>query len=189
MENWRPIAGFAYEVSDQGQVRSMPRKVKTSSGRGSGSSKGKTLKGRANQRGHLRIYLCGDGVSKEVSVSRLVATCFIPNPERLPFVWHKDFNRANSAASNLEWCSNNTNSRKALEAGRFTALASPGRAKALNSETASATYTLRADGMSFREIATILDVSIEAAMNVCHARTWQHDSRPTLANARAPRIK
>ncbi|WP_422823704.1 NUMOD4 domain-containing protein [Variovorax rhizosphaerae] len=183
MEKWKLVAGFAYEVSDMGQVRSMPRKVETSSGRGPSSVKGTILRGRPNQRGHLRVCLWGDGVPRDALVSRLVATCFVPNPDGLPVVRHKDFNRANNAASNLEWCSNSTSLRKAREAGRFTALVSPTRAKTMSAETASVAYTLRVDGMTFQEIATILDVSKEAVMRVCHARSWQHLSRPTLARA------
>ena len=74
----------------------------------------------------------------------------------LPFVRHEHFNRANNAASNLEWCSDRTNPRKAQNAGRFTAPVSPTRAKTLHAETASVAYTLRVAGMTFREIATIL---------------------------------
>ncbi|MDM0117279.1 NUMOD4 domain-containing protein [Variovorax sp. J22R133] len=196
MEKWKPIAGFAYEVSNQGRVRSIARKMVTASGRGSGSVRGRILKGRPNQRGHLRVCLCGDGVTREVSVSRLVATCFVANPGGLPFVRHKDFNRANNDASNLEWCSNSTSLRKAIEAGRFTALVSPARARTLQAETASMAYTLRLAGLTFREIAAMLDIGTEAAMKVCHARAWKHESRPTLArkstrrrkNSRASRV-
>src|ERR1700712_1756730 len=102
MEKWEPIAGFAYEVSNLGRVRSLPRKVETSSGRGSGSNKGRILKGRPNQRGHLRVYLCSEGATKEVLVSRLVATSFVANPKKLPLVRHKDFDRGNNTATNLE---------------------------------------------------------------------------------------
>lgn len=38
------------------------------------------------------------------SVHRLVAKAFIPNPNDLPEVNHKDENPLNCKASNLEWC-------------------------------------------------------------------------------------
>src|SRR5690242_5742447 len=118
-ERWKPVVGFPYEVSNHGQVRSMPRK--RPAGRGPRSVKGRLLKGRPNGRGHLRVQFCVDGVVQEFLVSRLVATYFIPNPHSLPMVRHKDFDRANNAASNLQWCDHGENIERAVEAGRFTA--------------------------------------------------------------------
>jgi len=41
---------------------------------------------------------------KRVTIHRLVALAFIPNPDNLPQVNHKDENPRNNRADNLEWC-------------------------------------------------------------------------------------
>ncbi len=46
----------------------------------------------------------GNGYVKRMTVHRLVASAFIPNPNNLPQVNHKDENSLNNNANNLEWC-------------------------------------------------------------------------------------
>ena len=49
----------------------------------------------------------GEGVNlhgKRVKIAYLVARAFVPNPECRKWVRHKDGDRTNNAASNLEWC-------------------------------------------------------------------------------------
>lgn len=45
-----------------------------------------------------------EGKTKSIRIHRLVAKAFIPNPDNLPEVNHKDENKLNNNASNLEWC-------------------------------------------------------------------------------------
>lgn len=61
----------------------------------------KYLKPEQLKNGYLRVELQG----KKYLVHRLVADTYIPNPDNLPCVNHKDHNRANNDVSNLEWCS------------------------------------------------------------------------------------
>lgn len=55
-------------------------------------------------RGYLRVRLYKDGISKQFFVHRLVAEAFLPNPQNLPQINHKDENKKNNCADNLEWC-------------------------------------------------------------------------------------
>lgn len=61
----------------------------------------KYLKPRYTQKGYARVHL---GLNTDYYVHRLVAETFIPNPDNLPFVNHKDENKRNNKAVNLEWC-------------------------------------------------------------------------------------
>lgn len=90
-EIWRMIPGYEglYEVSNFGRVRSFLR--------------GKIRK-LSNENGYMRIILYKNGSIKKFNVHRLVAMAFIPNPDNLPCINHKDENKSNNHVDNLEWC-------------------------------------------------------------------------------------
>lgn len=48
-----------------------------------------------------------------------IAKAFIPNPDNLPCVNHKDENKLNNCADNLEWCTYKYNSNYGTRAERF----------------------------------------------------------------------
>ena len=102
MEKWKEIAGYEgiYEVSDLGRVKSLNYNH---------TSKEKILKQHNNTHGYLKVMLCKDGHGKTISVHRLVAEAFIPNPNNLETINHKDEVKTNNAVSNLEWMSREDN--------------------------------------------------------------------------------
>lgn len=57
--------------------------------------------------------------SRSIGVHILVAKAFIPNPNNLPEVNHKDFNRQNPKVDNLEWISHSDNVGYSRKAGRY----------------------------------------------------------------------
>lgn len=59
---------------------------------------------------YLLVGIIDDsGQRKKVLVHRLVAICYIPNPNNLPEVNHKDRNTQNPSKENLEWCTRKEN--------------------------------------------------------------------------------
>ena len=62
-----------------------------------------------NYNGYLGVCLSNDKERKKFYVHRLVAQTFIPNPNNLPQVNHKDENKQNNHVSNLEWCTSKYN--------------------------------------------------------------------------------
>lgn len=64
---------------------------------------------------YLYVKLCCKNVAKSYSVHRLVALAWIPNPENLPEVNHKDGDKTNNHRTNLEWVSRSQNKRHAFE--------------------------------------------------------------------------
>jgi hypothetical protein len=70
------------------------------------------LKQQLNHKGYFRVRLKQKGYSKRnryFFIHRLVALTFIPNPDNLPQVNHKDENKLNNNINNLEWCDNKYN--------------------------------------------------------------------------------
>lgn len=94
-EIWRDIVGFEgeYEVSSKGRVRNL----KT----------GRILGGGYDSSGYRFVNLKG----KQISVHRLTALTFIPNPHSLPQVDHLDEVKTNNNVSNLRWVSASENQR------------------------------------------------------------------------------
>lgn len=54
--------------------------------------------------GYKYVQLHKDGKTRMIQVHRLVAMAYIPNPEKLPCVNHKDEDKLNNNVGNLEWC-------------------------------------------------------------------------------------
>lgn len=132
-EIWRDVKDFEglYQVSNLGRVRSLDKVVRRPDG-GSYPIKGRIM-GQFELRGHyLQVHLSKDGKKKDMKVHRLVAMAFIPNPDNLPQINHKDYNRQNNRLENLEWCDAKYNSNysachrhKTLPRGKDNKLAKP----------------------------------------------------------------
>lgn len=103
-EIWKPIVGFEgyYEVSSFGNVRSVDRYVVNN--KGLRLIKGQIIKQTKQKNGYLYVGLYKKQKHKLIRVHRLVAEAFIPNPNNLPFINHRDENPLNNIVENLEWC-------------------------------------------------------------------------------------
>lgn len=105
---WKPIKGYEeYQISNRGTIIS-PR--------------GRVLKSTLNNRGYLTVKLR----QHTCNTHRLVAETFLPNPDNLPQVNHKDEVKThnyihinpngsvNPEKSNLEWCTAEYNTEYSL---------------------------------------------------------------------------
>ena len=137
-EIWKDVKGFEgrYQVSNLGRVRSLdwPR------------HKGRVLKQIYGKRwGYYVVHLAhADGYIKYTTVHRLVAIAFIPNPDNLPEVNHKDENKLNNVVcfnpdgsldiehTNLEWCTGLYNLRYGTRVERIQKLVVEPRMRPVN---------------------------------------------------------
>jgi hypothetical protein len=69
---------------------------------------------------YLQVSLWKNNRGKNFYVHRLVAEAFIPNPNNLPMVNHKDGNKLNNHVSNLEWVVSSENAQHAVDTGLKT---------------------------------------------------------------------
>lgn len=91
-EQWRKIKDHPhYLVSNKGNVYS--------------EYKGGLLKQMKDAYGYSQVNLN----RRSKKVHRLVAEAFIPNPDKLPEVNHKDEDKNNNQVDNLEWCTSKYN--------------------------------------------------------------------------------
>lgn len=102
-EIWKDVVGFEgkYQVSNLGNVRSLNYKRLRII---------KEISSAKERDGYLYVTLySGHCKQHHKKVHRLVAEAFIPNPEKLPEVNHKDESKKNNRLNNLEWCTSKYN--------------------------------------------------------------------------------
>lgn len=130
---WKDIKGWEdyYEVSDQGEVRNKLTQ--------------NILIGDINNCGYYRVCLYNKNhvpPKQRFFRHRLVAEHFIPNPQKLEQINHKDSNKANNTVDNLEWCSPRENTIHSILNGKanykykpFIAIFENGQEKQYNTTT------------------------------------------------------
>lgn len=88
-EIWKPTQYNNYEVSNKGRVRNKTTKL--------------ILSPCKNKQGYLQVGIMDNGHHISRRIHRLVAIAFIKNPFNKETVNHKDGNKLNNNADNLEW--------------------------------------------------------------------------------------
>lgn len=105
-EIWKDVIGYEglYQVSNRGRIKSLAK-----GGSGNKTMEEHILKLQVHRCGsnyaRLQVRMHKNGKGKTVSVHRLVASNFIPNPDNKPHVDHIDTNPFNNGVPNLRWVS------------------------------------------------------------------------------------
>lgn len=102
-EEWKTINidKFTVNVSNMGRIR----------------NKYGCTYGSGQDNYYKRIKINFKGKSTTIAVHRLVAKAFVPNPDNKEFVNHKDGNKINNKADNLEWVTISENVKHAIDTG------------------------------------------------------------------------
>ena len=110
------------------------------------------LKRRVNNDGYLRVALSKNGKVKQFLVHRLLAEAYIPNPDNLPQVNHKDECKTNNCLQNLEWCNAKYNANYGTRNERY--------------KKPILQFDLK--GNFIREWPSATDVGKEVKSHICH---------------------
>ena len=112
-EVWCDVNGYEglYQVSNLGNVMSLPRQVRQGKYGKTRTAGGKLMNPTDNGNGYLIVALRSGGNRKSFYIHRLVAEHFVSNICDGDCVNHKDYDKRNNRADNLEWCSQQQNIR------------------------------------------------------------------------------
>ena len=160
-EQWKSLNNYGglIEVSTFGRVRRV-------------QGKANVLKPRLDKGGYLYVHIRISelGINKMVKVHRLVAEAFIPNPDNLPIINHKNEIKTDNRIENLEWCTHkyNVNYGTGLERRAYNSRNQPHRSCPILQ------YSLNGEFIqefpSFKEVQRYLGKSYRNIWDVCNGK-------------------
>lgn len=159
MGDWVVIPEFPrYSVSSDGRIRGI---------------RCGDLKPGLNRDGYLHVCLRHEGVKKTVAIHGLIARAFI-GPRRIGYVVnHKNGNKADPRAENLEYVTPSANNIHASENGLGIRGEKNGYAKLTESQ-AGRIKELAKFGYTNRELAEEYGVSVSTVHLIRHGKRWGH---------------
>lgn len=171
-EEWKPVTGWGglYEVSNFGQVRSVPRMATAGFG-GNRKTGGNLLKAFASSVGYLAVNFTGpDGRRKQANIHRLVLEAFVGPCRNGLEACHGDGNRMNAALSNLRWDTRKSNHADKAKHGTAQRGEKHGNAIFKDAEVAH----IRAERMTVSQVVSLYGCHKGTAKKIISRETWRH---------------
>lgn len=165
MEIWKDIEKYEghYQASDLGRIKSLQRIVPH--GKKGTQVVGEKILRPSIKKGYKCVILCKEDVKKFHQVHILIATAFVENPDNKPFVNHKDGEKLNCVARNLEWNTSLENRHHASAMG-------------LLGKKLTITEVLKirelASTMKCTELAIIFKVNKSTIKGIKYRKIWVH---------------
>lgn len=176
IESWKDIDGYngLYQVSDQGRIKSFRRWKRA------GQPDEYILKPSLANNGYLQVTLYTGNSRRKFLVHRIVASAFVANPNNYTCINHKDENRLNNAADNLEWCTIAYNNNYGTAKFRAMITASKPVEQYLVSGQFLARYVCTAVAAEITGIPkSVIKSCCIGECNTGHGFVWRYSSLPT----------
>lgn len=177
-EVWASIYGFEkyYQISSLGRVKAMRRYKERGTQRF--WTKEKLLNPKPDGRGYKRVLLYGD-ISEtpiRISIHRLVAEAFIPNPENKPQINHINGIKTDNGINNLEWCTSQENLYHAYASGLNIRARGErvGISRLKEKQVVKIRKIYQSGKYTQLEVANMFGVSRSAIRGVINGETWKH---------------
>lgn len=161
---WRPVM---QRIRRDGVVRKMPggwvstRVRKADKGQGGG---------------YLYLTLWIDSAQQTWLLHRLIALVFVPNPGNKPTVNHRDGNRANCEASNLEWATHSENQTHAVRHVHGHHGSAHARAKLTAAQVAELRFRRNVQGEKLTALAEDYGVVIQTVSAIARGERYAFES-------------
>lgn len=146
-----------YEITKEGKIISLKH------------NKRHEIKGYVDRYGYRRVLIYINGKRKKHFVHRLVAEKYIPNPDNLPQVNHKDGNKLNNCVDNLEWVTPKENIKHAIING-FRDCHGAHKLSVNDVKNIKKLFSEK----SMREIAEMYNVSLSCIHHIHAGHTWKN---------------
>lgn len=174
MEEWRKIPGFdeRYEVSSFGHIR-RAKSIYWRFLHGKYTPHilpEKTLSlGTISQKGYIEVRFA----NRLHRLHRLIALAFVPNPNDLPQINHKNANKLDNRPENLEWCTNQQNRDHMVRLG-LHAFGSRSGTAILKEKDIPVIRNLIKQKFSQANIANRYNVSSSCIQGIADGHNWRH---------------
>ena len=157
----KDIEGYEglYAVTEDGCVWSYPKHR---------SPNGRWLKKILRHNGYFGYTLSKKEKQLITTIHRLVAEAFIPNPDNLPIINHKDGIKTNNKIENLEWCTYSENNQHAYDTGLRNRLS----VRKLTPEDIR--YIRKnSEGLTQEALGKMFDVCLKSIWRIIHNKTYK----------------
>lgn len=161
---WKPVSyngiTTVYDISNTGDVRNR--------------TTGLILKQKVNKDGYMMFNLCpGDGSKVTITIHKLVATAFIPNPENKPVVNHKNGKKDFNWYKNLEWATYQENTQHAMKTGLAPKDGTDNPNNKYDEDIIHTVCKLLEDGHTSTKISKMLGISVTLPENIKRGKLWK----------------
>jgi hypothetical protein len=186
-EIWVKIPDFEYEVSNMGNIKSLPKKTvqiyKTGT-RALRETKERILRKRFDTNGYSTCALYKNGKTYYKKVHRLVAQAFLENPHSYEQVNHKNGIKSDNRVENLEWCNNSYNQRHAIKLGlrKNHSRGVDNNLHKLSEQDVRRIKMAKSLGIKTSELVKIFKVNRHTVSNIFYEKSWKHIKLNIIAN-------